>query len=46
MPQGVKKLINSWEYISHFTKSDDYKFYNLYEKTEKKEKKNLKNMDY
>jgi len=44
MPQGGKKLTNAWEYIFHFTNSNDYKIYDLYEETEKKkEKKNLKN---
>ena len=44
MPQGGKKLTNAWEYIFHFTKSNEYKIYDLYEEIDnKKEKKNLKN---
>lgn len=43
MPVGGQKLTNAWEYIFHFTKSNEYKIYNLYEETEKKEiKKNLR----
>ena len=43
MPQGGQKLTNAWEYIFHFTKSDNYKIFDLYEETEKKEvKKNLR----
>ena len=43
MPQGGKKLTNAWEYVFHFTKSDNYKIYDLYEETKnKKEKKDLK----
>ncbi len=44
MPQGGQKLTNAWEYIFHFTKSNDYKIYDLYEEIDnKREKRNLKN---
>ena len=43
MPTGGPKLTNAWEYIFHFTKSNDYKIFDLYEEIEKKEiKRNYK----
>jgi len=42
MPAGGKKLTNAYEFIYHFTKSNNYKNFNLYEETTTKKPKNKK----